>query len=187
MRITSFQGRPIGHRPGLLALVFAIVLMGATAAAAPADIGETIVLRCTHQESLSGFPPRAYSRALKELSADAEEYTDCASLIRQAQVAAAAGGGRGGGGATGPSAPGPVATVATPSEQQAVVSAATGVAAPVSFGGQLIRPGVVHASVASALSTLPTPLLATLALMLACLLILTGNLVRNRVSARRSD
>ncbi len=158
-----------------------------SAPAARADIGEKIILRCTHKESLSGFPPQAYSRALKELSADAEEYTDCGSMIRQAQVAAAAGHGSGGGSTAGLSTAGPVATAASPSEQQAVVRAAHDIAAPVHFGGQLIRPGVVHASVASAFSTLPTPLLATLALMLVCLLVVAGDAARKRIRAGRSD
>jgi hypothetical protein len=182
MRIARLESRPISHRPVLLATLLALVLL-ATAPMAIADTGETIIQRCTHGESLSGFPPRAYGRALKELSADAEEYTDCASLIRQAQVAAASGSG---GGGAGPAAAGPLATVATPGEQRAVARAASA-AEPVRFGGQLIRPGVVHASVASAFSTLPTPLLATLGLLLACLLGAAGNAVRNRVRASRSD
>jgi hypothetical protein len=185
MRIARLESRPIAHRPALLAVVLAMVAL-LTAPAARADIGEKIILRCTHKESLSGFPPQAYSRALKELSADAEEYTDCGSMIRQAQIAAAAGHGSGGGSA-GLSAAVPVATAASPSEQQSVVRAAHGTAAPVHFGGQLIRPGVVHASVASAFSTLPTPLLATLALMLVCLLVVAGEQVRKRIRAGRSN
>ena len=47
--------------------------------------------------------------------------------------------------------------------------------------------GRVHASVASAFSTLPTPLLATLALMLVCLLAVAGEHVRKRIRARRAD
>lgn len=185
MRIARLESRPIAHRPARLAVVLAMVAL-LTAPAARADTGEKIIQRCTHGESLAGFPPQAYSRALKELSADAEEYTDCASLIRQAQVAAASG--RGGGGpTTGPSAASPVATEASPRERQAVASAAHGGAEPVHFGGQLIRPGVVHASVASAFSTLPTPLLATLALMLVCLFVVAGELVRKRIRAGRSD
>jgi hypothetical protein len=185
MRITSLQSRPIGYRPALLALLLTMVML-ASASVARADIGETIIQRCTHGESLSGFPPRAYSRALKQLSADAEEYTDCASLIRQAQVAAASGRGGGGGGGTGSLSASPVATAATPSEQRSVAGASKGVAEPVRFDGQVIRPGVVHANVASAFSTLPAPLLAMLALMLACLLAVAGGAVRNRVRAGRS-
>jgi len=49
----------------------------------------------------------------------------------------------------------------------------------------VIHPGVVHVDIASALSTLPTPLLALLAFLLACALLLLGRAVRNRVRAHR--
>jgi hypothetical protein len=45
---------------------------------------------------------------------------------------------------------------------------------------------VIHANISSALSSLPTPLLAILALMLAYSLVQAGNWVRNRVRANRS-
>jgi hypothetical protein len=45
----------------------------------------------------------------------------------------------------------------------------------------------VHASIASAFSSLPTPLLATLAFLLACLALVVGGAVRNRVRGGRSD
>jgi hypothetical protein len=162
-------------------VLLAIVAL-ASAPSARADVGETIIQRSTHGQSLAGFSPRAYSRALKELSADAEEYTDCASLIRQAQLAAATHGGAGGG-------PGvaAVATVATPTEQRSITHAAKAGSSPVRLDGAVVHPGVIHASLASALSTLPTPLLAVLALMLAGLLAAGANAVRNRVRARRPD
>jgi hypothetical protein len=50
-----------------------------------------------------------------------------------------------------------------------------------------LRPGVVHVDIASALSSLPTPLLATLAFMLACALLVAGRALRNRVRAHRSS
>ena len=59
-----------------------------------ADIGAKIIERCTHGESLGGFSQQAYRRALKELPTEVEEYSDCANLIRRAQLAAS---GRGGG------------------------------------------------------------------------------------------
>ena len=159
----------------------------AIAQPAYADVGETIILRCTHGQSLSGFSQSSYSQALKELNADTEEYSDCSSLIRQAQVAAATGG-RGGasvvagqGGAT------PVAIAATPSEQRAITHAEHASPESVKLDGTVIHPGVVHANITSALSSLPTPLLATLAFLLACLLLVVGGALRNRVRARRSD
>jgi hypothetical protein len=53
-------------------------------------------------------------------------------------------------------------------------------------GNKAVSPGVIHANIASALSSLPTPLLATLAFMLACALVLAGRAIRNRVHAHRS-
>jgi len=44
---------------------------------------------------------------------------------------------------------------------------------------------VVHADVASALSSLPTPLLATVAFLAICLLAAAGAGIRNRVHAHR--
>ncbi len=172
----------------LLGALLAIALQPAVPVA-NADQGEAIILRCTHGQSLSGFSQNAYKQALKDLNADTEEYTDCSSLIRQAQLAAAGGGGGGGGGGSsgssgGPSAP---AVVPTPAEQRALTSAGHARAAPVQVGEQAIHPGVVHVDVASALSSLPTPLLAMLAFLLTCLLLVAGGALRNRVRARGAD
>src|SRR5580700_4030303 len=101
----------------MLAALLAIALQPATPAGA--DQGEAIILRCTHGQSLSGFSQKAYKQALKDLNADTEEYTDCSSLIRQAQLAAAGSGGGGGGGGSAGS-PGAPAVVPTPSEQRAI-------------------------------------------------------------------
>jgi len=174
---------PLKSRRALAAATTAMALVFAPGA--HADVGETIILRCTHGQSLSGFSQRAYSRALKELSADAEEYSPCSGMIRQAQQAAASGEQSSPTGSTqsGPAA----ATVASPAEKKAVARALSTGSAPVSLGGQIVHPGVVHADIASAFSSLPTPLLATLALLLACLLVAVGALVRNRVRAGRTD
>jgi hypothetical protein len=164
----------------LLAALLAIALQPATPASA--DQGEAIILRCTHGQSLSGFSQRAYKQALKDLNADTEEYTDCSSLIRQAQLAAAGSrGGSGGGGSTG--SPGAPAIVPTPSEQRAIARAGHARSAPVQVGDEAIHPGVVHTDIASALSSLPNPLLAMLAFLLMCLLLVVGGALRNRVRA----
>ncbi len=175
MRIAS----PNNRLPLLVIVLLSLSLW--LAAPAGANVGETIIQRCTHGESLSGFSQSAYSQALSELSADAEEYTDCSSLIRQAQLAAA---GHGGGSSGGEAPPVPIAPTAT--ERQAIAHATHAGAPPVQVGGQVVHPGVVHADVASALSSMPTPLLATLAFLLACLLLVTGTALRNRIRARRS-
>jgi hypothetical protein len=175
------------RRLALTAALLAAVTIAATFTTAPAsaNVGETIIERCTHGESLRGFSQSAYTQALKELSADTEEYSDCSSLIRQAQRAAASGPGGGGPGAAG-SVAGPTAVAASPAERQAVTHAASVRAAPVQLGGESIVPGVVHANVSSALSSLPTPLLAVLAILLACVLVPLGGVLRKRVRVRRS-
>lgn len=151
---------------------------------ARADVGEKIILRCTHNESLRGFSQSAYREALKELSADTEEYSDCSSLIRQAEEAAASGrsGANGGGGGTTP-----VALAATPAEQRAITHAVHASPEPVKLSGGIVHPGVVHVDIASALSSMPTPLLATLAFLLVCLALVVGAAVRKRVRAGSSD
>ncbi|HMD57774.1 MAG TPA: hypothetical protein VKG82_09920 [Solirubrobacteraceae bacterium] len=176
MSVRRLQSR-IGFPAALIAVAFC------TAAPASADVGETIIQRCTHGEPLSGFSQSAYQKALKELSADAEEYTNCSSLIRQAQLAAA---GRGGAGALG-GAEGAAPLVTSPAEQRAIARAASSGSAPVNVGGQVVHPGVVHANIASALSSLPSPLLAMLAFLLACLLLIAGNALRSRFRGRGSD
>lgn len=166
----------LNSRIAALAVPLAIALLS-SAATASADVGETIILRCTHHQSMAGFSQSAYRQALKELNADAEEYTDCAQLIRQAQLAAASG--RSGAIAS--------AIPATPAEQRAIAHAAHAGAGPVRVGNQVIHPGVVRANIASAISSLPTPLLAITAFLLACLIALAGGVLRNRIRARRTD
>jgi hypothetical protein len=172
----------------LLGMLLAVALQQPSVPPASADQGEAIILRCTHGQSLSGFSQQAYKQALKDLNADTEEYTDCSSLIRQAQLAAAGssrggGGGGGGGSSGGGSAP---AVVPTPAEQRAITNAGHARSAPVQVGKEAIHPGVVRVDVASALSSLPTPLLAMLAFLLTCLLLVAGGALRNRVRARRA-
>jgi len=195
-RLESRQGSNPQHEapatPALLrclpapALALVAVAALTLAPAAQASTGETIILRCTHNESVSGFSQRAYKQALKELNADLEEYSpNCAALIREAQRAAAAGGR--GGSSGGLSTAAPVAVAATPSEQRALTHAARAHPESVRLGSGEINPGVVHVNVASALSSLPTPLLATLAFVLACLVLVAGGSLRKRVRAGRSD
>jgi hypothetical protein len=173
----------------LLALAVAFLSMALSLAAivapAQADVGEKIILRCTHGESLSGFTQKDYAKALKELETSLEEYSGCASLIHQAQRAAAgsrggSGGGGGGAGSTGTGATTAAAT-ATPAERRNLSRAPVLGAAPQQLGGQVVHPGVVHVDIASAFSSLPTPLLVVLLFLLACAVALAGGVLRNRV------
>jgi hypothetical protein len=183
MRIISFTCARV------LAVALPIVLLSFTALA-QADIGEKIILRCTHGESLRGFTQKDYNKALKELETSTEEYSDCASLIHQAQLAAAGsrgGSGGGGGGSTSSGGATTATTPATPAEQRELNRAPSAGAAPLQVGDQVIRPGVVHADIASAFSSLPSPLLAVLLFLVACAVALAGGALRNRVRDRHDS
>jgi hypothetical protein len=184
MRIARLESRPIAARSAVLTALLTAALL-AIAQPAGANVGEKIILRCTHEESLSGFSQSAYRQALKELRADTEEYSGCSQLIREAQAAAAVGGRGSTGG--GPSGAAPVAIAATPAERRAITHAEHADSEPVRLGGRVIHPGVVHVDVASALSSLPTPLLLTLTFLLVCLLAVLGGALRKRARARGSD
>jgi hypothetical protein len=155
-------------------------------------VGTTIIERCTHAESLSGFSQQAYTKALHEMSAETSEYSDCAELIQKARLAAAHGLGSGVGsvGVPGGAGGGPAGAVAppTPLEQHALeTDAHRARGTPVRVGAGIVEPGVVHVNVASAVSTLPTPLLALLILLLVCALSIPGRAILNRARARRSS
>src|SRR5919108_4959871 len=97
MANAALHSRPIRDRPALLVgrvglALIALMALLLLAAPARADVGATIIERCTHGQSLSGFRQQDYRRALQELPAEVEEYSDCANLIRRAQLAAAGGG-----------------------------------------------------------------------------------------------
>jgi hypothetical protein len=163
------------------ALVVLALAVGAPPAAA--GVGKTILYKCTHGESFSGYTQAQYKEALEEISTEASEYTDCANLIRKAELAAA-GGGTGGKAATATSH---VAIPLSASEQKAVQRAHKHGSVPVQVGGEPVRPGVVHANIASAVNTLPYSLFAVLALLLAAAAVLVAGEVRKRVRARNRD
>jgi hypothetical protein len=170
----------IGRHPQrALAVAAVLCAMACTAQAARADVGEQIIRRCTHGQSLRGFSQAAYGRALKEMSAGTEEYSNCGQLIRQAQLEAA-GASLGSGAASGAAA-----IAATPREHAAIAQATRTGAAPVRVDGATIHPGVVPVNVASAFSALPAPLYATVAFLTLCLLLVAGAAIRKRVRARR--
>jgi hypothetical protein len=163
--------------------LLALALMMWPAAAAQADVGTQIIERCTHGQSIAGFSQQDYRRALEETTAEVSEYSDCVNLIHQAQLTAA---GRGAGGAAG-GVSGLTANVPppTPAEQQALQTVHSTGSKPVRVGSQSVVPGVVHANIASAVNSLPTPLLALLAFLLAGALSILARAVRERVRTRR--
>lgn len=197
----------------LLSALLVLALALALPASASANAGMKIILDCTHERPLSGFSERAYRQALKEMPTEVSEYfPDCEELIRQAELSAAGkshggkstggnnqggSGGPGGGNSAGGGQPGasgggsagegignaPIAQ--TPAEKQAVAVAQSAGNSPVHLGGEVIRPGVVHANLASATSSLPTPLIALLALLLASSAVIGGKAIGDRIRRRR--
>jgi len=163
------------------ALALALSLLVLLADTASADTGAKIIERCTHGQSLSGFSQKDYRRAIAELPTEVEEYSDCGNLIRRAQLAAAGGGGGGSGGS------GLQITPPSPHERSEVKRAQSKGTAPLRVGAELVSPGVIHASVSSALSSLPDPLLAMLAFLLACAAALGGRAILKGFRAYRSD
>jgi hypothetical protein len=165
-----------GFVPALVALA---LLVGASSA--QAGEASAIIEKCAHGKPIGGYSQSAYRQALKELPTILIEYSECTNEIRKAELSGA-GGGAGGASAGGsPSVP----LALTPAEQHAVQSAHRSGATPVQVGSEPIRPGVVHANIASAVNTLPHSLFAVLAFLLACALALTIGEVVKRVRARR--
>jgi hypothetical protein len=171
------------------ALLAALLIMLGLAAGASASSTRKILEACSEGRVPSGYSQQAYNQALKHMPPELSEYSPCPSLIHKAQLAAAAGGSRGAGGLGGGPGGSGAAAIAppTPAEQHALEDAPHHGAASVEVGGEAVNPGVVHVDIASALSTLPTPLLALLAFLLACTLLIVGRAAQARVRARRPE
>jgi hypothetical protein len=94
MRYTFPRNRPIrgtfaasrGRPPRRLhRLALAVALLVLTSpSSARADVGATIIERCTHGQSIAGFSQQDYALALQELTPEVEQYSNCGNLIRQA-------------------------------------------------------------------------------------------------------
>jgi hypothetical protein len=164
-----------------LALV-ALAMLG-FASVATANQAQTILEKCGHNEPFSGYSQKAYREALKQMTTTGIEYGECESLIRKAEEAAAGGGA----GATIGTPSANVAVPLTPAEQHAVQSAHRNGSTPVQVGSEPVRPGIVHADIASAVNTLPHSLLAVLAFMAAGAVVLAIVEVRKRVRSRRDS
>jgi hypothetical protein len=201
MRLALSQSRDLGDPPGrpqggpqvgphtlrlapaLHAVLLALACLAASASVAVADTGTKIIERCTHGQSLSGFSQKDYRRALAELPTEVEEYSDCANLIRHAQLAAAGGSGAGGGSAGGGS---PLPTPISPAEQSSLTGASKASSGPLPIGGTKVQPGVIDANVSSAFSSLPASLLAVLAFLLACAAALSAKSIQKAIREHRA-
>jgi hypothetical protein len=177
--LTTRKGPP--RLPAALSAALLVLLLLATAASAGTT--NKIFEECSNGVVPRGFSQQAYNRALKHMRAELSEYSDCPDLIRKAELANAGGtsGVSGAGGASSPAAVAP----ATPAEQHGLEEIPHAAAPAIKVGGEVIHPGVVHVDIASALSALPTPLLALLAFLLACALAALGLGLRSYLRARR--
>jgi hypothetical protein len=204
MRIRLLRGLLLGTLASLLCLV--------PASLAQADVGAQIIHNCEFGTGkLTGFTQADYNQALAEINGSAGEYSDCAGLIREAQVAALRGGGGVGGGAGGSTqvADGGGVTIAgEPTVTRAGHGEAVGTAAalqpttaqeqqldaarrggeelvPIASDG-FVSPDSARTRVGSVGNSLPAPLLALLAALLAGGLLGLRGVVTRRVRARRS-
>lgn len=169
-------------------LLAALLIVLCAAASASAGSTRKIFEDCGESKIPTGFSQQAYEQALKQMPPELAEYDECPALIHKAQRAAAGGVHGGGSGGSGGGAGG-VSAVAPPTaaEQQTLEHIGHSGGAPVKVGAEVIHPGVVHVDIASAVGKLPTPLLALLAFLLACALLILGRTAHARARARRHD
>jgi len=172
-----------------LRIATALTLMTALAAPAMAHAsGAAVIHDCTDDGQLSqSYSQKDYAEALAHLPADIDEYSDCRDVISRARLGGAAGGGGNGGSGgsgsgiagvggtgggdgtggdgTGGAAPFDPLATATPAERAAYEKAVRSGAAPVVLDGRPVTPGNLGGATHTSVSDLPTPLLATLALL----------------------
>ena len=170
-------------RPAKLAsLLAAMAACAAFATPATANYEELLRDACGRDGKVNGtYSQEDYRKALANIPADADQYSDCRAILRAAQLAAASGEET-----LTPSTGGDVLTSATPEEQAAIEQAASG--NPVQVGDSVVSPASYGAGreVAAGISELPTPLKAALGLLavgaLAALLTAIVPRVRDRLN-----
>ena len=167
------MNRSMHHR--CLSALLALLALGAVAAAPASAAGRDAIIKdCSDDGRLSGkYSASELRDARKNLPSDIAEYTDCADVLRRAELgnggasSSAAGGGSGAGGSTlggggGSTTAGGGAETLSPAsdaERKALAQAATSSPAPVEVNGQKIVPGAAGFSPDAARHSLPTSLL----------------------------
>jgi len=165
----------------LAAVLFVLIAPGVALAAR----GDAIIRECLKNDRITGTYSQAdYRYAISHLPTDVNEYSDCRDVIRRAQLAAAGGrAGSGGGAGTLPPRSDPLAG-ATPAERSAVAQAIHSGGSPQRVGPELVHPGVIAVPAASALSSLPTPLLVLALALIVGGLASAGRAILTHVRAR---
>jgi len=170
--------------------VLLLALAAGLAGPAWASKGAQVIRDClAHDRITHAYTVQDYRDALHQLPTDVREYSDCGDVIRRAELAAA-GGSRSSQGAspglTGTTSQTNALAGATSRERAALDSARRLGSQAVRVGGLLVRPGASPVRTGSIVNSLPTPLLAGLAALLAGALLGPAAWVRNLVRARRS-
>lgn len=182
----------------ILLMTLVLIALGAPAAHAS---GRDVIRDCTDDEILSKvYTQKEYRDALAELASDADQYGNCRSVIKRAQLAAlrdarakrdaapsnrgvqgaAPSGTSGAGGGFGSAPAGQQLDSATPDERKAVDEGRGSAGKPVNLRGVAVAPGV------GSDGDIPAPLLVLLALVLAGALALAAIRIRALVLARRA-
>ena len=177
------------RRPVKPLFLAAIAVLGAVlafgSASASANYEDLLLDACGRDGKVNGtYSQDDYRKALANIPADADQYSDCRAIIRAAQLAAASGQD-----ILTPAAAADILSSATPEEQQAVAQAVdSSTGAPVKVGDAVVSPASYGAGreVAAGISDLPPPLLAALGLLavgaLTALLTVIVPRVRDRFS-----
>jgi hypothetical protein len=170
----------------LMPLLLALALLGVVAAPASAGPRDKIIEDCADDGVLQGnYSPSELRDARKNLPSDVAEYTDCADVLRRAELpdGGGAGGGTGsGGGGSGVGAAsgasrGPLLTPANDAERRQLQNAAAR-AGTVDLAGDRITPGASGLSPDAARNGIPGTLIAVLVGLLLLGLALIGPAIR---------
>ncbi len=133
--------------PRRILAAFAAALLLVLAFASPASAVSPILRDCIDGVIDGRYTQEQFQRALAEIPADVDEYTDCRDVVRRAQLAAAGRGRGGSGAALAPRGPAPpldpagIIAIATPTERKAIVGLRQGAGPPVEVGGVVVDPG----------------------------------------------
>lgn len=152
------------RRLALLTAVAVLVLPGVALAGS-----DEVIKDCTDNGTIDKkHSNRDYDKAIKDLPADIEEYSDCRKVIadasRQDADRGSGGGGGGGGDATGGGRSSSGDNSPANPEESGKIAEAQGDGGPVNIGGQPLTPGATALETSGA-SSLPTPLIAVIALL----------------------
>jgi len=189
--------------PRILITALATLLLLALSVPAAHASGRDVIRDCTDDEVLSKtYTQQEYKQALAQLASDADQYGNCRSVIKRAQLAAlrdarakrdttSSGGGApgdrgaptgtsGSGGGFGNAPAGEQLSSATPDERKAVDEGRRSAGKPVSLRGVAVAPGV------GSDGDIPAPLRVLLVLVLVGALALAAIRIRALVLARRA-